>query len=57
MRDKVFDISHNGIKQRIEHINQMLEEYDMSIKDFLDGTENKSLECFFDVVTLNGGCK
>ena len=55
MRGKVFDISHNGIKQRIEHIHQMLENYDMSIKDFLDGTGNTSIECFYDIVSLNGG--
>ncbi|MFH1641736.1 MAG: hypothetical protein ABIC04_02440 [Nanoarchaeota archaeon] len=54
MRGKVFDITRNGIKKRIEHIHQMLENYDMSIKDFLDGTENTSIECFYDVVSLNG---
>ena len=57
MCGKVFDISRNGIKQRIEYINQNLENYNMPIQDFLDGTENTSLECFFDIVFLNGGCK
>jgi hypothetical protein len=54
MRGKVFDISRNGIKQRIEQVNGMLEHYDMTIQDFFDDTEILNLDCFYDVVSLNG---
>lgn len=52
MRGKVFDISRNGIKQRIEQINGMLEHYNMTIQEFFDDTEILNLDCFFDVVSL-----
>ena len=54
MRGKVFDISRNGIKQRIEQINGMLEHYNMTIQEFFDNAEISNLDCFFDVVPLNG---
>lgn len=54
MRGKVFDISRNGIKQRIEQINGMLEHYNMTIIEFFDDEEISNLDCFFDVVSLNG---
>ena len=54
MRGKVFDISRNGIKQRIEQINGMLEHYNMTIQEFFDDEEITNLDCFFDVVSLNG---
>jgi len=53
MRGKVFDISRNGIKQRIEQINVMLEHYNMTIQNFWDDEEISTLDCFFDVVSLN----
>lgn len=54
MRGKVFDISRNGIKQRIEEIKGMLEHYNMTIQEFFDDEEISNLDCFFDVVSLNG---
>lgn len=54
MRGQVFDISRNGIKQRIEQIKGMLDYYNMTIQDFFDDEEISNLDCFFDVVSLNG---
>lgn len=51
---KVFDISRNGIKQRIKQINSMLEHYNMTIQEFFDDEKISNLDCFFDVVSLNG---
>ena len=53
MRGRVFDISRKGIKQRIENINCMLEHYDMSIQDFFDDENIKSLNCFYEIIKIN----
>ena len=49
MRGKVFDISRNGIKQRIKQINNMLEHYNMTIQQFFDDDEITSLDCFYEI--------
>lgn len=51
MRGKVFDISRNGIKVRIESIKSMLERYDMTDGDFFDNDE-LSFDSFFEIKVL-----
>lgn len=50
MRGRVYDISRNGIKQRIEQINNMLKHYDMTIQEFFDDENSKSLNCFYEII-------
>ena len=49
MRGKVFDISRNGINQRVEQINHKLEYYNLTVKDFFDDGKTLNLNCFFNV--------
>ena len=49
MRGKVFDISRNGINQRIGKIKEMLKHYDMTIQDFFDDENINTLNCFNEI--------
>lgn len=53
MRGRVYDISRNGIKQRIEQINSMLKKYNMTTQEFFDDEKISNLDCFFDIVILS----
>lgn len=52
MRGRVFNISKDGIKERIENIKFKLKQYDLTIADFWDDEEKDSLECFFEVIKM-----
>ena len=52
MRGKVFDISRNGIKQRIKQITYTLKYYDKTIEEFFDDEKKSNLDCFFDIIPI-----
>lgn len=49
MRGKVYDISKNGIKNRIQKIEYMLSHYDLTIEEFFDDESITNLDCFYNI--------